>query len=485
MLISLFTSRLILEALGVDNFGIYNVVGGFVSMFTIISGSLSGSISRYITFGIGKGDIKQVSILFSTSVNVQLILSVIIILIGESIGIWFLNCQLNIPEGRMIAANWVLQCSIFSFVLNLLSTPYNACIIAHERMNVFAYMTILDVVLKLLFVYLLFITFFDKLITYAASLLLINALMRGIYGFYCKRNFEECTYHYILDKKILKDMTGFAWWSFFGNAAYMFNTQGVNMAINIYFGVVLNAARGIVGQVEGAVLSLVNNFTTAFTPQITKSYAEGNLDYMFSVICRGSKFAFLLLWMIVVPLEIEAPTVLSLWLKTVPEYTILFLRLALFCSLIMQLGNPCFTAIMATGNIRNYQIAVTLVGCLVFPLTIIAYHFGGSPQLTYYIYMIIYFGLIFIRLYYMKKLIGFDPMIYVRKSLFPLIPVILLSFIAPIGVTMLMNEGILRLVLVTVTSILWNVIVIYLCGLSYGERNKIRTLILRKLRICQ
>lgn len=484
MLISLFTSRLILETLGVDNFGIYNVVGGFVGMFSIISGSLSGSISRYLTYGLGKGDLNHLKVVFSTSVNVQLILSGVIILIGETIGLWFLNYHLNIPPERMFAAHWVLQCSIFSFVIGLLSAPYNACIVAHEKMNVFAYMTILDVILKLLFVYALFVTPFDKLITYAVSLLFINTLMRFIYGFYCKHKFEECSYKFILDKKILKEMTGFAWWNFFGNTAYIFNTQGVNMAINIFFGVAFNAARGIVGQVEGAVISLVSNFTTAFTPQITKSYAEGNKDYMFSVICRGSKFSFLLLWLIVVPLEIEAPTLLKLWLKTVPEDTVLFLRLSLFCNLIMQLGGPCYTAIMATGNIRNYQIAVTVVGCLVFPLTLLAYHLGSGAQATYYIYFAIYLILVFIRLYFMKKLLGFEPKLFLRNSMLPLIPIILLSFIAPLGFTLIMDEGIVRLVSVTIISIIWNIPIIYFFGLSISEKEKVRLLVFKRVGLC-
>lgn len=483
MIISLFTSRLILDALGVDNFGIYNVVGGFVGMFSIISGSLSSSISRYLTYGLGKGDVKHLKMLFSTSVNVQLFLSVIIILLGETIGLWFLTTHLNIPSDRMYAAHWVLQCSIFSFVLNLISTPYNACIIAHERMNVFAYMTILDVVLKLLSVYTLFIAPFDTLITYSVSLVLINALMRFIYGTYCNRNFKECKYELVFDCKVLKEMTGFAWWSFLGNTAYIFNTQGVNMAINIFFGVVYNAARGIVGQVENAVMSLVGNFTTAFSPQITKSYAEGNKDYMFSLICRGSKFSFFLFLLILLPLEYEAPTILSLWLKEVPSQSVLFLRISLLCSAVMLLGGPSYTAVMATGNIKKYQIVITIVGCLVFPLTVLAYRAGASVQTTYYIYFLIYSILIYIRLAFMKKLLGFQPVRFLNTVVMPVMVVSTVSLIMPTIVSAVLAESLFRFVVLTILTVFSTSLAIYVLGFTSSERllitNKIRPILVR------
>ncbi|MCI9285906.1 MAG: lipopolysaccharide biosynthesis protein, partial [Muribaculaceae bacterium] len=345
MCVSLFTSRLTLEALGVDNFGIYNVVGGLVGMFSIISGSITGSISRYLTYGIGKGDIEKLKVLFSTSVNVLLILSGIIILLGETIGIWFLTHKLNIPENQMYAAHWVLQCSLLAFVLGLISIPYNAAIVAHEKMNVFAYMTILDVLFRLGIVYTLFVTPFDRLITYSVFLVCVGLIMRLIYGIYCTRHFAECHYERVFDKGIFKDMSSFAGWTFLGNTSYLLNTQGVNMIINVFFGVALNAARGIVTQVEGAVMTLVNNFTTAFTPQITKSYAEGNMSYVHSLVCRGTKFSIFLLLFIIVPLIIEAPVVLSLWLKEVPPYTATFLRLSLCCNALLLMGNASLTAI--------------------------------------------------------------------------------------------------------------------------------------------
>ena len=294
MVISLFTSRITLQTLGVDNFGIYNVVGGIVAMFSIMSGSLSNAISRYITFELGKGDKKILKKVFSTAVNVQIIMAVIIAVLIEIGGVWFLNYKMNIPAGRMVAANWVLQFSIISFAVNLISIPYNAAIIAHEKMSAFAYISIYEAVMKLVVVYLIVISPFDKLIVYSFLILLISLSLRLIYGIYCKRKFEECSYMFILDKPLLKKMSGFAGWNFLGAGSFLLMTQGVNMLLNMFFGVALNAARGIATQVENVVNQFTINFGTAINPQITKSYAKGDYDYMHKLVFAGSKYSFFL-----------------------------------------------------------------------------------------------------------------------------------------------------------------------------------------------
>lgn len=473
MVISLFTSRLTLEALGVDNFGIYNVVGGFVGMFSIISGTITASVSRYLTHGLGKGNMKELTVIFSVSLTVLFIIASIVLILGESFGIWFVFNKLNIPSDRIYAAHWVLQCSLLSFVINLISVPYNASIISHERMGVFAYMTILDVMIKLLFVYSLFITPFDRLITYAVALCMVGIIMRVIYGYYCTCHFEECRYRFILNKPLIKEMTNFAGWNFLGNTAYIFNTQGVNMTINMFFGVTLNAARGVVAQVEGAVMTFVNNFTVAFTPQITKSYAEGNKSYMFSIVCRGTKFSIFLLLYILLPLSLEADYVLNLWLKDVPPMAPQFLQLQLICSAVMLMGNGSFTAIMATGNIRNYQIAVTIVGCLVFPLTWICYKMGAAAQITYYIFIIIYSVLIYVRIIFMNKLLGFSKREFIIKAILPILTVSLISFIPLYAVSCFMNKGIFRLIVITLLSLVTTTCTILGVGLTSGERTKV------------
>ena len=260
MAITLYTSRVVLATLGVDDYGIYNVVGGFVAMFSVISGALSSAISRFITFELGHGDKDKLSRIFSTSVNIQILLGILILILGETVGIWFLNNRMNIPIERMTAANWVLQCSLISFTINLISVPYNAAIIAHEKMKAFAYVSILEAVLKLAIVYLLLVSDTDKLILYAILHVFVALSIRLVYGIYCNRNFSECRYHLVYDKSLLKEMSGFAGWNFLTNGAYILNTQGVNLLINIFFGVAINAARGIVAQIDSAIMQFVNSF---------------------------------------------------------------------------------------------------------------------------------------------------------------------------------------------------------------------------------
>ena len=473
MLVTLYTSRVILNTLGVSDFGIYNVVGGVVAMFSVISGSLSSSISRFITYELGHGDINKLKRIFSTSVNIQIGISLVILILAEIFGVWFLNTKMNIPTDRLTAANWVLQCSLISFIINLISVPYNACIIAHERMSAFAYISILETVLKLVIVYMLLVSPYDKLITYAVLLVVVSLIVRLIYGWYCNRNFDESRYKFVYDKNLVREMTGFAGWSFFGNGAYMLNVQGVDMLINIFFGVTLNAARGVATQVQNAVMQFVNNFTVAVNPQITKSYASGDTYYMNRLVCRGARFSYFLLLMFVVPIVCEADYILRLWLKTVPEYAPVFLRLTLFGSLMTLLGNTMLTAISATGNIRRYQLWVTVVGCLVFPLTWLAFEIGLPPETTYIIYIFIYFLLVFVRLYIAKGLLDFPVGLYLKDVVLRITAVSIISFILPLLVIFNTEESFLRLCLSCAVSIFSFVLAVSLFGLQKSERETI------------
>lgn len=472
MAVSLFTSRVILNTLGVEDYGINNVVGGIVTMFSVLSGSLSSSISRFITFELGKGNIERLKTIFSTGVNIQLGMSVLIIIIAEAVGIWFLNTKMNIPTDRMIAANWVFQCAILTFVLNLLSVPYNAAIIAHEKMSAFAYISVVEVSLKLIIVYMLMISPFDRLETYAVLLLLVGAVIRFIYGYYCKRHFEECTYHFVFDKPVLKEMTGFAGWNFLGNGAYMLNTQGVNILMNLYFGVAVNAARGIATQVDAALKQFVNNFTTAVNPQITKSYAQGDLDYMHKLVCRSAKFSAFLMMFFAVPIILETNTILTIWLKTVPDYAVIFLQWIIISSFMdTVLANSLVTSMFATGKIKRYQIIVTTVGCLVFPLSWIAFKLGFEPQVGYILYFIIYTILLFVRLYLLKDMVKLPVMMYIREVLYKLAPIIVVGFAIPGILILTMDAGWLRLILVCLLSVLVTAASEYFIGLSNKEKN--------------
>ena len=474
MVVSLFTSRVILNTLGVEDFGIYNVVGGIVAMFTIISGSLTSAISRFLTFELGKGYKEKLKTIFSTSVNIQLGLSAIIILIGEIVGIWFLNNQMNIPAERMMAANYILQCSLGIFVLNLLSVPYNASIIAHEKMGAYAYISILDIILKLAVAYAIMLSPFDRLISYGVLLLAEAILIRLIYGIYSKRNFEECTYHLIYDKAVLRKMVSFAGWNFLGVTAGTLNTQGVNILMNVYFGVTVNAARGIAVQAGAAISQFVQSFTTAVNPQITKSYATGDMTYMHTLVCQSSKFSAYLFLLMAIPLSVETPAIFEIWLKNPPEYAVLFFRLSLLGTLMdTVLSNSLMTAIFATGDIKKYQIYVTICGGMVFPLTWLVYLMGASPDSTYIIYFIVYCVVLYVRLYVIQQKVHLQIKEYARRVLVKFIPVAGLSFLVPISIAYLMPASFVRILITTIVSVVITCAIIYSIGLTIGERNMV------------
>ena len=472
MAITLYTSRVILNALGVEDYGIYNVVGGVVAMFSLLSGSLSNAISRFITFELGRGDIRRLSVIFSTSVNIQLGLSLLIMVLGAVVGGWFLNTQMNIPEGRT-AANWVLYCSLLMFCVNLVSIPYNASIIAHERMAAFAYVSILEASLKLLICYLIVISPFDKLISYAILLVVVALVIRLVYGVYCNRHFEECRYRPVHDRSLLKQMGSFAGWQFLTNCCWMFNTQGVNILINIFFGVALNAARGVATQVDGSIQQFVNNFMTAVNPQITKDYAAGKLKEMFTLVCRGAKFSYFLLMLFAIPVMLETEYVLTLWLKTVPDHTVTFLRLTIIGSMLNMLGGTGLTACMATGNIKRYSIWISSVGVLVFPLTWVAFKCGLPVESTYIVFIMVYIGVNIVRLYIMKGLLHFPPVLFVRKVVVPIVIVTPVAVILPFIVANSFEQSFWRLCLTVVVSLISSSAAIFLIGLTGGERKAV------------
>lgn len=475
MLVTLYTSRVILNTLGVEDFGIYNVVGGFVAMFAVLSSSLSNAISRFITYELGHGDKDKLNIIFCTGVNIQVGMSILIVVICEAIGVWFLNYQMSIPADRLYAANWVLQFCMLSFCVNLISVPYNAAIVAHERMDAYAYISILEVILSLGVVYLLIISPVDKLIAYSILLFLVKLLIRFIYGAYCGRNFEECHYKIRFEKNILKEMSSFAGWNFFGNAAYLFNTQGVNMLMNVFFGVTINAARGIATQVDSAVKMFVGNFMAAVNPQITKSYASGDLNYMHLLIYRSSKLSGYLLLFFAIPVFFEADEILYLWLKTVPDQTATFLRLLMITSFFDTVfSSPMVTAVNATGKIKKYQIMVTIIGCLVFPVSWIAFKLGCSASSTYIIYGIIYLILVFVRLFLLRELININPYDFIKKVMLPYIPVVLLTFVAPALIVSFMEMSFIRLILTSIVSVISTSVIVYAVGMTSSERQFVK-----------
>ncbi len=480
MVVGLYTSRVILNVLGVEDYGTYNVVGGVVSMFSLLTASMSASISRYLTFSLGKGDRDELRRVFSVSLEVQLFLAVVIVLAVEAVGVWFLNTQMKIPPDRLVAANWVMQCSLVSFVVGLLMVPYNASIISHERMNIYAYISIWDAVMKLVIVYALYVSPFDKLKSYAVLLLVVSTLTTSFYWLYCKRHFEECRFRVVRDKRLLKEMTSFAGWGMIGDGAWILNTEGVNILINMFFGVVLNAARGIATTVDNMVQNFVRNFMVALNPQIVKSYAAGDFDYMHRLIFMGSKYSYFLMLFFFIPISLETRTILTLWLKIVPDYAVAFTRLTLMSTMCLTLGNTMIPAVQATGKIRNYTIVMGLMALANFPLTWIAFALGASPILAYVIYFLIFFSMVFVRLYVVKGLIHLSVRAYVKNVLLRVASVTIIAYTIPTAICVLQSDSFLRLLEICVLSVISSLLTVYFVGLSDLERNYAKNIVMKK-----
>ncbi|MCR5247015.1 MAG: hypothetical protein K6E14_04420 [Paludibacteraceae bacterium] len=471
MIVGLYTSRVMLQALGVENYGINNVVGGIVSMSSLITGTTSQSISRFLTFAIGKGEKQSLKILFSTSITIQIVIAIIVALALEIFGIWFLNLEANIPCARMDAANLVLHFSIITLVINLISAPYNALIIAYERMNIFAYVSIIEVILKLSICFAIMVYGGDRLILFSFLQVIVALIMRVFYSYYSRKNFEEARYNLkLFDKAIFNEMAAFSGWNFFGNTAWVFNTQGVNMLVNVFFGVTFNAARGLAITVNNCVQSFVNNFTIAFSPQITKSFALQDYNYCFNLANKGTKFSWLLMYLFVVPVCIEAETILNLWLVEVPPLTVIFLRFAMFETLAVKSGGPLYTLIQATGDVKRYTIEVSLFGGTIFPLTWLFFRLGAPVWSTYLIFISIYFSLNIFRLNTLKRLIGFPPMSFVKSVIVPCSIVSVVSFVLPLIVSYYLDPGIIRLAINIPISLISTCSCIFIFGLTKEER---------------
>lgn len=481
MCISLYSSRVVLTTLGVQDFGIYNVVGGFVAMFSLVTGSLSNAITRYVTFELGKNDKEMLHQVFSNSIIVQVFLALIVLLLAETVGIWFLNNRMQIPSDRLIAANWVLQCSIFTFIVNLINVPYNACIIAHEKMKAFAYISILEAFLKLGVILLLFLNIGDKLIFYAIALLLVSVFIRFVYGVYCGKTFEECHFVLKVNRKLIREMTSMAGWNVLGTGGGVLANHGVNILINVYYGVIFNAARGIAVQVDNAVNQFVNSFTTAMNPQLTKLYAVGDLTNMFKLLFRGSRFSYYLMFIVACPLIVSTPTILRLWLNVVPDYAVLFVRLTMIASLLFTLTSQFFTVAMATGNIKEYQMIIGSIGLSNFFIVYLAYRMGGKVEAAYYVYIFIRIIIIFARLYVLKRLVNLKVSDYIKEVLLKVIYVTITTALILYLLTIPDNGTLISFFVNGAISLITPMVLIYIVGLEKAEKvfvfEKIKVLI--------
>ena len=481
--ISLFTSRVILQTLGVEDYGISSVVGGVISMFTFINAAMVSSTQRYLNFELVRGDANQLRSVFSTSLQIHALIALAIIVLSETVGLWFLNEKLVIPEARMTAAMWVYQCSILSCAVSIMSTPYNAVIVAHEKMSVFAYISILDVSLKLLVVYLLVVLPFDKLIILAILNLLVQLFIRYIYTIYCHRHFPESYFQFRFNKTLFKEMFGFAGWSFWGNLAAILYTQGLNMMLNIFFGPIVNAARGIAVQVQSAVQQFVGGFQTALNPQITKNYASNNLPQMHSLMFRSARFSFLLLFFLSLPVLMETNFILTLWLKTVPDDAVIFTQIMICISLIYTTANPCIIANQATGKVKIYQMVVGGILLLILPISYVVLKLGAPAYSVFIVHFCIESVAQFSRMYMLRKLIHLPLWQYMKNIYIPIVSTVAIAIILPLVVRMQFAEGWLRFLAVGFTCVLSVGASSYFIGFTKQERVFFLDKSLRLLRI--
>ena len=476
MFIGLFTSRVVLRELGVEDYGIWNAVGGVVTMFTFVTTAISSAISRYLAYELGRSDREKLRRVFSTGLMVQLLLCLVLAVLVETVGLWMVDAKMVIPEPRAGAARFVLHCSLGVLVLNMLSVPFNAAIIAHERMSAFAYISVGEALLKLLTAVLLGVSAFDKLETYALLMLAVALLVRVTYGIYCRRNFEECGARPKFDRPLFREMAGFAGWNFLGSGTNVLNVQGSNLLVNLFFGVAVNAARGVAAQVELVVKQFATNFLTALNPQITKSWAAGDREYCWSLVAKGAKFAYLAILLFLLPVVLEADMLLRLWLVDVPDGAVLFVRLTMLALLVDMTGNPLLTLQLATGKVRRYYLLTGLLSLLCLPAVWLAFRLGAGAEWAYVCLTAVYLAVLALRLEFARRDAGFPVGRFLREVMLRLIVLTALSSVLPLLVRVLMAEGALRLVLVCGLS--W--ISVAVCAFGFVLTPGERVLLLRK-----
>lgn len=480
VIVNLYTSRVILNVIGVEDFGIYNLVGGVVVLLAFLSSALTSATQRFLTFELGNNEIAGFQKVFSLSLLIYLGLALIIVLLLETVGIWFLHSWLQIPSGRMLAANWVYQFALISFIFSMLRTPYSAAVIAYERMSFFAYISIVDVILKLLIVYLLIILPFDKLIIYSLLVSVVTLVINLLYYFYCVMKLDGCRFSYNRDYGLFKRLLNFSGWSLLGSFSVVATNQGVNMVLNIFFGVVVNAAMGIANQVNAVAGQLLNGFQTAFNPQIVKYYAINDRDGLLSLIYRSSKFSYFLLMLVSIPLLFEMPKILFLWLYEVPQYTIEFCRLMLIASLFESLSGPLWMAIQATGWIKTYQFFVSLLFLLNLLLPCVLFSLGYPPMMAFVIRIFVAVALLYYRIWYLNKKIKMPIKCFFEKVIYPGVKVTFFSCIIPF-ILYFCFENITRFILMMIISVLSSLLCIYFGGLSLEERGYICNVMNSKL----
>lgn len=470
MAVSLYTSRVVLNTLGIENFGIYNVVGGIVTLFAFLNGAMASGTQRFLSYELGKKNYIQLGKIFSLTLSIHVLIAFVIFILAETAGLWLLYNKMIIPENRMDAAIWVYQFSILSFMISVIQVPYNASIIAHEKMSVYAYISIVDVILKLLVVFLLTWISVDKLKLYAGLIFGVSFFTAMIYQIYCRKQFLECKYYFVWDKSLFKTLFSYAGWNMFGNVASVAFGQGVNIVLNIFYGPVVNASRGIAFQVNGAITSFVYNFQVAVNPQIIKSYAADDRGYMMSLIFKSSKYSFFLLILLSLPFLMEMEFILRIWLKIVPEYSVSFCRLIIVNALIDTLSGPLMVAAQATGRIKIYQMTVGILLLLNLPLSYLFLKLGYVPDVTICISIVISLLALASRLIILHELIGLSISDFFKNVIIRILSVCICVLPPLLWLVSRINGSISSFILISLCSVSLTFLFIYIIGMDFSEK---------------
>ena len=481
MLIGLYTSRVILQVLGVEDYGIYQVVGGVIAFFTFLNSTMAAATQRFLTYELGRGDFERLNKVFCTALNIHILIALFVVIAAEIVGVWFINNKLNIPSDRIFAAQMVFQCSLLTAVLSITQVPYNALIVAHEKLSVYAYLSVISSVLKLLLVLVISIISFDHLILFAFFMFLKEAIILVAYRIYCISKFKETKYKFFWDKQLVKEIGGFAGWNLSAHLVNMAKNQGVNVLLNIFHGPICNAARGIASQVHGTLLQFSDNFQVATVPQITKRYASGDVTGSNNLIIKGSKISLLLLIIIMLPIIIEAKSLLELWLVEVPQHAIVFTRLCLVATLCNALSGLLVFGALATGDVKKYQIVMSSIISLQFFAVWIMFSHGLEPQYMYISEILCYIIALFARLTLLKRMINFPVIRYLNEVVIKCLIVSIMSFILPYYLHTIIDGHFYRIVCVFLTSISISVVLAFTIALTKHEKEMIVSTISSKL----
>lgn len=485
LLVTLYTSRIVLEELGVVDFGIYNLVAGFVIMFSFFGSSLSNAAQRFLNFHYGQGNDDEVNHVFNMGSLNFFFLSIIVVIVLETIGLWFLNNKLIIPSDRLPAANLIFQFSVLSVFVTMNNYIYRAVLIARENMKIYAYTGIFEAVSRLLIAFLLIKTGTDKLVFYSFLNLLVSIIVCFVYVLYCSKKYLECKIRFYWDSKLFKEMFSFIGWNAFTNLTEAVNQQGISVILNLFFGPVINAARGISFQINNALLSFSHNIYMAARPQLIKAYAVKNMTFFLKTINLSSKFTYYLLLILAIPLIIKINYILDIWLTVVPDQTAIFSVLIIIYTLIDSLKNPLWAAAQAVGDLKKYSLIGGLIFLLNFPLSYGLMNLGFEAYWVYICLIIVRIIYLVAMVFVIKSMINeFDIMVYFRSVITPIIFVSMLSPIVPFLInSVLVEENLLSLMLVSFSSILSTVLVIYVFGLKNVEKLNLKELIKTKLNL--